>query len=319
MASAYENAISSVRNWFGGAQPISPQPSHVSPQPIVPAPRRTASGFVTPEPSGYAVRVQATPQDNGNMFSRMADRYNQWADNRVAQRHIQPLVDKLEVIEDKKPRFLPTATPTPKVSKVRVVSPTKTVKTKASSTPKRREQPTPTYDSNYTGRTKKAMDLLSQDPRTDMVEAFNAAAQKYGISPNLLLDIAAYESGFNPQAAAANSGFDGVTINPNTGQPYPYSSAAGLFQFTDGTWNDLKRWGVVPQDASKFDPAMSAMGAAYLINSGQIHRWSPSMGGPSLYGNGTRPGWMDPYAAEEVAPYLSPQYVNPQVLEYFGF
>lgn len=75
---------------------------------------------------------------------------------------------------------------------------------------------------------------------SQIAEIIRAAYAARGLDPSIGLRTARIESGFNP---AAN--------NPN-------SSAGGLFQFIDGTWN---RYG---GGRDRFDPAASAEAAAAL-------------------------------------------------------
>lgn len=78
-----------------------------------------------------------------------------------------------------------------------------------------------------------------------------AAASAFNIEPGLLLAIARKESGFNPNAENSRS------------------SAKGLFQFVDGTWESMKvRYGKalgMPDDASPKDPRWASVMAAAMI------------------------------------------------------
>lgn len=56
-------------------------------------------------------------------------------------------------------------------------------------------------------------------------ERIEQAARKYGVSPTAAIAIAGCESSFNPYAANSSS------------------SAKGLYQFTDGTWEYIKAHG----------------------------------------------------------------------------
>lgn len=99
--------------------------------------------------------------------------------------------------------------------------------------------------------------------------AINKASTEFGVPASLLYDIALQESSFNP--TLKNS--------------LPGSTAAGLFQFTDGTWDtvnnyanmqgsSLKNW----NNPDKMDPEASARATAYLIKNGQLGRWNASQG-----------------------------------------
>lgn len=85
-----------------------------------------------------------------------------------------------------------------------------------------------------------------------------AVAKMTGVDPKILIDICAIESKFDPQARP---------FNPRTGSYL--SSAAGLFQFLKGTWNDQLRangakygiaLGTPPTDAR----ANALMGAEFI-------------------------------------------------------
>lgn len=84
-----------------------------------------------------------------------------------------------------------------------------------------------------------------------------AAAKMVGIDPDIMFKTAAVESGFNPSAKAGTS------------------SAAGLFQFTKGTWDQTvtrhgAKYGYTPGNASPLDAkAASIMGAHYIKDSTQ--------------------------------------------------
>lgn len=82
--------------------------------------------------------------------------------------------------------------------------------------------------------------------RGDIRQIVSAAAQRYGVDPNALLNIAAIESSGNPNAR-----------NPN-------SSAGGLFQFVDAT---ARQYGL----KNRFDPAEAADAAARLARDNAAH------------------------------------------------
>lgn len=97
--------------------------------------------------------------------------------------------------------------------------------------------------------------------------AIDKATDEFKLPPSLLYDIALQESSFNP------------TLK----NPLPGSTAGGLFQFTDGTWDtvgnysrmkgsSLRDW----NNPDKFDPEANARAAAYLIKNGQLGRWTAS-------------------------------------------
>jgi len=91
------------------------------------------------------------------------------------------------------------------------------------------------------------------------------ASKKYGIPAEILYDI----------------GFSESSLNPNPPKN-PKSSAGGLFQFTNGTWETVKNYARMKGSTLKLpsidknDPRSSAMAAAYLIKNGQLGRWDAS-------------------------------------------
>lgn len=57
----------------------------------------------------------------------------------------------------------------------------------------------------------------------------------------------------------------------------PYSSAGGLFQFTDGTWlSTQKRLGITPDLATKYDCHTNMMLGIFLLSQGEYHHWNAS-------------------------------------------
>jgi hypothetical protein len=114
-------------------------------------------------------------------------------------------------------------------------------------------------------------------------------ADQYGVPKDLALDIAYTESKLQADNAAAKHGFDGKTINKKTGKPYPKSSAAGLFMFTDATWDELKQKGVITKDAVKTDPDQNAKAAMWSISKGKLGKWDAS-----------KPKWGKYYTEEEL-------------------
>lgn len=118
--------------------------------------------------------------------------------------------------------------------------------------------------------------VSAKEGGSNVEQIIRQQAAAYGVDPELMIEIARAESRLDPNAAARRSGYDGVTIDKKTGRPYPYSSAEGLFQFTDATWKDAIKAGVIPNNAKKTDPQANAKSAAYFISKGQISRWDAS-------------------------------------------
>lgn len=126
-----------------------------------------------------------------------------------------------------------------------------------------------TVSQNYPDNYNNIVDILNQIPSTDLER-------------QLALDIAAQESIFDPKRKANEHGFDGVTINPDTGKPYPWSSAEGLFQFTNGTWSDYLKEN--PEEAAKganrSNPLDAYKAFLYTIRHGitgqGLSRWNAS-------------------------------------------
>jgi hypothetical protein len=134
--------------------------------------------------------------------------------------------------------------------------------------------PTPTPQIDYQARNPSYPDFNVSDV---VKQAIIEASQKNQIPPELLLDIALQESSFNPE------------------KQNPGSSAGGLFQFTDPTWNDMQRWGAIPQNADKFNPETNAQAAAWAIANGLLEKW-----------NASKDVWGEHYNPEELQQYYNP-------------
>lgn len=102
--------------------------------------------------------------------------------------------------------------------------------------------------------------------------SIDQASQKFGLIPTLMFDIALQESYFDP--ALVNTTPEGV----KAGNP------TGLFQFTDNTWEVVKKFANDPDSAlykllpnlDRKDPLTNSLAAAYLIKYGQLGRWEAS-------------------------------------------
>jgi hypothetical protein len=115
--------------------------------------------------------------------------------------------------------------------------------------------------------------------------AINKASTEFGIPASLLYDIALQESSFDPTLRNSQPG----------------STAAGLFQFTDGTWDTVNNYANMEgsslsnwNNPDKMDANASARAAAYLIKNGQLGRWNASQG-----------VWGPQYSRDELNSYYS--------------
>ena len=148
-------------------------------------------------------------------------------------------------------------------------------------------------EGNLLGRSEKAKLFVSEE-FNEVRNIIKEAAEKYNVNPDLMTDIAAAESSFDPIRKASEHGFDGVTLDPD-GNIYPYSSATGLFQFTDATWEDaIKNVPEISNFEQRLDPSLNALAAAYFISNGFLGKWSASTG-----------QWKEDYTDEELAAYYN--------------
>lgn len=151
---------------------------------------------------------------------------------------------------------------------------------------------TPTITARNPAVTKFTISPVVQD-------AIIKAANKYGVQPSLLFDIALQESSFDPTLANTTPSGEAVGV------------PKGLFQFTPDTVETIKNYAnqpgssiSLPDNIDLFDPYINAEMAAYLIANGQLGRWNASQG-----------VWGPQYSQEEVSPYYSqtlPEYVPTQ-------
>ncbi len=126
--------------------------------------------------------------------------------------------------------------------------------------------------------------LIGRDPRKSTyhpedvqpaLRAIQAASQQTGIQEDLLQDIAMAESSLNPASPG----------------PGGNSTASGLYQFTNPTWQDAMRWyGYSEQD--KMDAYRNALAAARMIMDGYLSKWDAS-----------KSRWSPYYSSEELAGY----------------
>lgn len=101
-----------------------------------------------------------------------------------------------------------------------------------------------------------ARGLTHGRPDATTLDALDKAAERTGVSRDYLLGMAAQESAFNPNAKASTS------------------SATGLMQFTDGTWNQMvNKYGAeygLTADGRR-DPYQSAMAGALYAKENQAY------------------------------------------------
>lgn len=88
-------------------------------------------------------------------------------------------------------------------------------------------------------------------------KAIELASREFGVPRDLLMDIAFAESSLDPK------------------KKNPKGSDTGLFQFTDETWVDMKRWmgELLPENADRYDPVTNARAAAWAIANGYLGKW----------------------------------------------
>lgn len=66
-------------------------------------------------------------------------------------------------------------------------------------------------------------------------------------------------------------------LQPHKNSDVKTSTAAGLFQFTQGTWQDGCRWfGKNWTLNDRYDPAKATKMAIWFIKRGELHRWNAS-------------------------------------------
>ena len=136
----------------------------------------------------------------------------------------------------------------------------------------------------------------------DSVSAIKDAAQEFGVSEDLLMDIAYAESKLDATVRAEDRGFDGVTIDKKTGEPFPYSSAAGLFQFLNNTWPETMQGIGMSEITDKRDPVANARGAAWQISNGYLGKWDASKKRINE-DIGIDEGWGQFYDPQELIPF----------------
>ena len=118
----------------------------------------------------------------------------------------------------------------------------------------------------YTGHGRKPETKKVAEP---VYGAISAAANKFKVPLDLMLDLGFSESSLDPK----KTNKDAPDINPT-----------GLYQFTNSTWKEVLNYakdpksslyGVLPTE-DRTDPLTNALAAAYLIKMGQLGKWDAS-------------------------------------------
>lgn len=134
----------------------------------------------------------------------------------------------------------------------------------------------------------------------DVHRALNQASTKYNVPVELLYDMAAQESSFNPHLVNTTPA-GRVAGNPT-----------GLYQFTDNTWSDVVNMynnkpgmSLSLPNTNRTDPMTNAEAAAYLIKNGQLGKWDAS---EDVWGN-----YWTPDELEALGFYKQSMYHKPGV------
>lgn len=139
-------------------------------------------------------------------------------------------------------------------------------------TPARSEQeyaPTPAANGNI-GIKPSAGGIGIKPPPETIKSVISEAAKRVGVDENIMMAVAKQESGFDPNASARGS------------------SAKGLFQFIDATWNSMvSRYGDKYPELARgpFDPLASALAGALYIkeNAAILQKQGIPVNGTNLY------------------------------------
>lgn len=190
----------------------------------------------------------------------------------------------------------PTASPTPPQA---TAAPPRQQPTPSPSVLGTTSQPSPTsmpQGSTPMGRSHKFRSAYG-DSVKPTVETIVRAANQIGVSPELMLDVAAQESMLG-------------AIQRTHGYHPTQRSASGVFQFTAPTWVEgVNRYGqqlgldpitaeqyspawVQQIDQGRMDPLMNSLMAAQFMKDGMLGRWDASKG-----------VWGPEYSQEELSPY----------------
>jgi len=144
-------------------------------------------------------------------------------------------------------------------------------------------EPTPTVILQFTTARNPAVSKFKIPENVH--SAIKKASDEFGVPASILYDIALQESSFDP-----------TLRNPD-----PNSTAGGLFQYTNGTWDTINNYANMPNSSltnwnnpDKMDPEASARATAYLIKNGQLGRWNASQG-----------VWGPQYTQDEMKNYYS--------------
>lgn len=271
---------STVPNWFGLRQPETPEQNFQAPTP-------------TPDPwieKGYT-------QAGGGYYKELDGDYS-WA---FVDKHKIPQETLID-IGAVEPTAIPTLAPTEAPKPVFRITP----KQEATVIP----QPTPTpvqqwYRNPAIARGEKNTKAFKLEVN-NAKDAIEKAAQKYGVPVNLMMDIAFKESSLdaNAQPYWYKKDEKGKIVERSTTKPegegWLYSSAGGLFQFTNATWDHAKK--ALGSNIDRYNPYDAAMAAAHFIKNGYLSKWDASrvMVDPNT---GVDYGWGQFYTDDELAPF----------------
>jgi hypothetical protein len=196
--------------------------------------------------------------------------------------------------EEKNKNSITTPTPT------KTPSPTATP-TKVTAPESEKTIITPTQQGEVQHRNEKATPAIKNNPDNAMI--VTKYAKEFNIPLDLATDLAFAESSLDHKKRAEDHGYDGnhyqvtltngktVTVDKKDLGKYegqiekkkllPYSSASGLFMFTNATWDTMKNNGVIPKNATyadKLDPELNAKAAMWAVSHGMLSRWNASKG-----------------------------------------
>lgn len=263
---------------YGLTRPVGGEPWHIEPAAVqtdITRYKNNLADALTTIPKGaghggggYGTLGNATKlhRNSDLAFKLLNDESTPNIDNKVASADMSPAWANKPIAQAPTPstEAIKTASAAPKTDKS-TGSTTVAYSTPTDGENKPAAVPT-TGKSNIDNSTKIAKAEMPSDPTVKIPDptgsgyegmkgTITAAANMVGIDPKLAITTAAIESSFNPNAKAKGT------------------SAGGLFQFTDNTWNETlskhgKKYGLNASNCSKFDPKANAiMGAQYIKTS----------------------------------------------------